>query len=714
MIRGNTFNTPDIFPTPKHMRHGGRPLALDGSRPVFIVLGPRPAPPERAAAEELRREWLRRNPRQPVSVQTHERPEPPAGVSIWLGTTDSHPALADACRREGIGLSKDRPGREGYIIRFLKQSDPALILCGGSDPTGVYFAVQSLKQLCVGRGPSLALCPAAIEDWPTCRYRGMKVTGGADETDRLARYKFNNWELCYTLPGIGHRWRNPSAGYRRRVRTLSAEAARRGLNCTPFINPLDVEGWKWGGPHTIRISSERDIGTLYAAFRIALEAGSRCVNLCLDDFASGRGEDGPATDYILTDSDDRRRFGNDLGRAHAHLVRRIHERIRSDFPGAVLIVTPAYYFGIDRHQPAADAYLRALGELPEGIVIMWTGPTVRSLVIRPDHFQRYAGLIRRAPAYWDNTIYARPGSTYYLFDLYAQGYYPGWVRDTGFGMHCNGVVAGSVNEVAVMQIADYLWNPESYDAERSRARALNAAAGREMASDFIRFHDVFEALHDGHAGLRLKYARIPDAPLDRDAYRVMRRRLAEMTDIMRTIERRCPNAELVEDLRLNFYRPLVGHAAEYRARVRPHLAQRVPAGLFLPAESFWGGYPETGRSALHGRPGRRQATRALFPLARRPRRDGLISLRAEDVSAIMTGRLARIRILLNGRTLWRGPSGFEAGRASPRAYHVRRHWLRRGLNTLAIENLETDGYFRVKVYSARWIPGANRKPSKGV
>ncbi len=696
------------------MRHGGRPLALDGSQPVFIVLGPRPTPPEQAAAAELRRELFCRNPRQPVSVQTHGRSELPAGMSIWLGTAASHPALATACRGEGLTLSTEWPGREGYLIRFLERAGRPLVLGGGSDPTGVYFAVQSLKQLCVGSGPSLALCPAAIEDWPTCRYRGMKAAGTAAETDRLARYKFNNWELCYTLPGISHRWWNPSAGYRRLARTLSGEAARRGLNCTPFVNPLDVAGWKWGGPHTIRISSERDLERLYAAFRIALEAGSGCVNLCLDDFASSRGEEGPATAYILTVPEDRLHFSNDLGRAHAHLVRRIHERIRSDFPGAVLIVTPAYYFGIDHHQPTADAYLRALGELPEDIVIMWTGPTVRSAVIRRAHVRRYAGLVRRAPAYWDNTIYARPGSTYYLFDLYAQGYYPGFARDTGLGIHCNGTVAGAVNEVAVMQIADYLWNPEAYDAVRSRSRALNAAAGREMASDFIRFHELFEALHDEYAGLHLKYRRVADAPLDRDAHRVMQRRLAELKDLMGTIERRCPNAELVEDLRVNFYRPLVGHAAGYRARdrVKPHLAQRVPEGLRLPAEAFWGGYPENGRSAVHGHPGRRQTTRALFPLTHRPRRGGLISLRAEDVSAIMTGRLARIRVSLNGHTLWRGPSGFEAGRASSRAFHVRRHWLRQGLNTLAIQILEAGGYFRIKVYDARWIPGATREPKE--
>ncbi len=91
-------------------------------------------------------------------------------MPLILGTL-SHPGGAQWAKAMGIQTPKRS---EGYTLRV--QSDGITIL--GYDTRGLFYGIQTLRQLVEGRRGSQVVWPAVVRDDPTLAHRGLHCFTG--------------------------------------------------------------------------------------------------------------------------------------------------------------------------------------------------------------------------------------------------------------------------------------------------------------------------------------------------------------------------------------------------------------------------------------------------------------------------------------------------------------------------------------------------------
>ncbi len=130
-----------------------------------IVLLPIVADDDRFAAECLAEE-LKAVTQQDFAIVSAA----PAATepTIVLGRLEqpSMKKLLDARGLNGSGI-----GEQGYLLDVM----PGRVLVAGKDATGLFYGVQSLKQLLAGDGQSAEILGVQIRDWPALLYRGTQV-----------------------------------------------------------------------------------------------------------------------------------------------------------------------------------------------------------------------------------------------------------------------------------------------------------------------------------------------------------------------------------------------------------------------------------------------------------------------------------------------------------------------------------------------------------
>ena len=103
---------------------------------------------------------------------------PPGKPFIAMGLPSEDKALLDLAAKRKLWNGHLKAGDEGYVLDVSKDS----VLLLGSDAAGVFWGVQSLKQL-LGKGTSVGGCH--IVDWPDFPIRGAYMFG-APRIDRPA------------------------------------------------------------------------------------------------------------------------------------------------------------------------------------------------------------------------------------------------------------------------------------------------------------------------------------------------------------------------------------------------------------------------------------------------------------------------------------------------------------------------------------------------
>ena len=135
-------------------------------------------------------------------------------------------------------------GRESYRIR-ITQSGGEIV---APSSAGLFYAVQTLRQMVEGRGADAALPEAEIHDWPAMAYRGfmMDFSHGSimreeeirRQLDFLARFKANQYYF-YSEAAIelkGYPLLNPKARYSQdEIRRIIAYARERHIDVVPCV-----------------------------------------------------------------------------------------------------------------------------------------------------------------------------------------------------------------------------------------------------------------------------------------------------------------------------------------------------------------------------------------------------------------------------------------------------------------------------------------------
>ena len=87
---------------------------------------------------------------------------------IWIGLTDDDKNFYKICKENAL-LEQDGIGEEGYSLLIKKD----LILIAANKSTGLFYGIQTLKQLIIGNKDNSFLPGVNIFDYPTLKYRGI-------------------------------------------------------------------------------------------------------------------------------------------------------------------------------------------------------------------------------------------------------------------------------------------------------------------------------------------------------------------------------------------------------------------------------------------------------------------------------------------------------------------------------------------------------------
>lgn len=219
-----------LLPRPQRITYGAGSLPVNG---IEIGFASSPSAEDRFAAGELAAALAAAS-----GSTVPVRDGAPAARAIVLKRTGQVAALPEKDEAPGP------EGRESYRIRTTAAG--AEIAAPSS--AGLFYGVQTLKQMLEGRGTGAALPEAEVHDWPTMAYRGfmMDLSHGSimrgDEVRRqldfLARFKANQYYF-YSEAAIelkGYPLLNPKGRYsQNEIRRIIEYARERHIDVVPCV-----------------------------------------------------------------------------------------------------------------------------------------------------------------------------------------------------------------------------------------------------------------------------------------------------------------------------------------------------------------------------------------------------------------------------------------------------------------------------------------------
>lgn len=235
----------------------------------------------------------------------------------------------------------------------------------------------------------------------------------------------------------------------------------KSLFDTAKENEIDV-CWCVGPGLTYKYTSDSDFNALIGKFMNVYSTGVRNFGLLLDDIPSDfqYDEDKEVYDSVVD--------------AHIELINKVFRTLKTADSDITLTVCPTQYCG-----ECDDYYISKFGKgIPSEIKIFWTGRQICSSFLtcrEADDFQRATA---HMPLYWDNY----PVNDAEMFQEMHLGPVKG--RDKELYKHSEGLISNVMeyaecSKIPLMTIADYLWNPVSYDSEKSLENAHNEILGKK-------------------------------------------------------------------------------------------------------------------------------------------------------------------------------------------------------------------------------------------
>ncbi|MDX3453973.1 beta-N-acetylglucosaminidase domain-containing protein [Streptomyces sp. ME02-8801-2C] len=430
---------PHIWPTPQQSTPG-HGIQQPVPKQVVEVIGHATDPAARTLVERVLRDAGVRT----IRTVTAGRPVPPAALTVYIGGPTENPATAKALKRLHAAPPTQLPSG-GYTLATGKGT----IALSGVDPTGTFYAAQSLRQLIT---PHHAIPAATVRDWPTTPLRGV-IEGfyGAPWTqqDRLSQLDFygRTKQNVYVYspkddPYLRANWRDdyPPA----QLATLKQLVDRAAANHVRFTYALSPG-------LSVCYSSTADIQALVDKFESLYAIGVRSFAVPLDDI-SYTAWNCPA---------DEQKFGTGGGAAGAAQSALLNSVVK-DFVDAHTDVTPLEMVPTEYSDLSSSPYKTALRErLDPSVVVEWTGVGVIAPTISTEQARQARELFGHPILIWDNY----PVNDYTTSRLLL-GPYTG--REAGVatqvtGITANPMIQAEASKLALFTSASYAWNPKAYN-----------------------------------------------------------------------------------------------------------------------------------------------------------------------------------------------------------------------------------------------------------
>lgn len=154
-----TSPTLRLIPQPKTVEMRGEEFALN--RQVRVALADPRSEDDRFAAQDFVDD-VRETAGVALQVSKGR-----ARRSILIGVLDA-PGMRAAIERAGLSVPQNL-NEEGYVLSVSGRE----VVVAGRTPAGVFYGMQTLKQLVRGEGANTHLPGVRITDWPTMRWRAV-------------------------------------------------------------------------------------------------------------------------------------------------------------------------------------------------------------------------------------------------------------------------------------------------------------------------------------------------------------------------------------------------------------------------------------------------------------------------------------------------------------------------------------------------------------
>jgi hexosaminidase len=153
--------SPSLVPQPREVETTGSIFRIVAVTRIVMVDN---SPQDRFAATVLQDELRLATGRSlPIVTALQE-----GAGAIVLGRTNG-PALRRLLLQDKLDVSG--LGKEGYVLTVQKNR----VLAAGKDAAGLFYAVQTLRQLVVAKDDGAEILGVRVRDWPAMTYRGTQV-----------------------------------------------------------------------------------------------------------------------------------------------------------------------------------------------------------------------------------------------------------------------------------------------------------------------------------------------------------------------------------------------------------------------------------------------------------------------------------------------------------------------------------------------------------
>lgn len=433
-------------------------------------------------------------------------------------------------------LFRASPRRSEFVIR------------AGETGGGASVPIPTLPKFRVRLPQKILPLPEGVmkhKTAPGFKLRGIKGWAWVaeqylDTIPVMAKYRMNFLMNCYSslwdlevhdgwarIPDrpVNH-WYKPlpeakKAAYERVVQACQ----RQGIEFCFSMNP------NLSSDQPFDYAKPSDFEKLWRHYAWAQGLGVRWFNLSLDDI----------------------RQGIDAG-AQVKTANEVFRRLRAQNPQAQFIFTPTWYAGTGQSGTETPArlgtgdtagirYTKEIAEkLDRQIYLYWTGPEVCSLTITREDAEAYKALAKHRLFIWDNYPCNDAKPTLQLGPLMG--------RDPELFTLAEGYISNPLspqdeaNQIPMLTIADYLWNPEAYDPGRSIGQAvahLGKTAGERLALkglvDLYPGRLVDKSFSTGWNSLQERFR----LALERDSEKTARKIILHAQDVSQRMAESFPN-----------------------------------------------------------------------------------------------------------------------------------------------------------------------------
>lgn len=328
---------------------------------------------------------------------------------------------------------------EGYYLSVT----PKEVIIAGNDANGTYYGVQTF--LAIADSPEVM--SVEITDWPATPNRGV-VEGFYGNAwsfdDRVSQYEFYGKNKLNTYiygpkddPYHRGKWRELyPAEDAARMKALNEEAKRHKVKFVWGIHPAGDHSWE-----------DDDNQATVKKFEQMYDLGFRNFAVFFDDVFGAQAD----------------------GKKHAAYMNYIKENFVDRHPDIEsMIICPSLY-NKAWERSFQPTYLEDISVMDPFIQIMWTGNSVVDMIDVAD-MEWVNPRIGRDAFIWLNY----PVNDYCINHLLMGPFTGNEAAATKMvsGFTANPMEYAEASKVSLYSNADFLWNPDAYDADASWERAL--------------------------------------------------------------------------------------------------------------------------------------------------------------------------------------------------------------------------------------------------